>query len=347
MRLLSLLLFPFSILYAFILFLRRKLYALGFLSSYDSSLPVISVGNLSTGGTGKTPFSEWLIRYLLALGKKPAYLSRGYGRETKGLLGVNPLKGDAAQFGDEALQVALKFPTIEVVVSENRKVGLQYLEQKGGIDVVILDDAFQHVKVKRDLDLVMVDAQRMPDEDFVLPMGSLREGRQSLKKADLIVLNKLAVGENPASKIKRLAAYNRHVLAIKPVFQTAYHFSGEALPAIDKAGVSLIAFAGLGNNRHFFQMLKENGWTLEESLSFRDHYSYSEKDIERLISLAGKKVGKRELLIATTEKDYMRLKNYRGLHSAELQKWIYFPVEVEWLSGKDNFIQLLNEHVMS
>ncbi|MEL6134010.1 MAG: tetraacyldisaccharide 4'-kinase, partial [Bacteroidota bacterium] len=192
LRILRLMLLPFSWIYGSVLAIRRKLYEIGYLPSYRAPLPVISVGNISTGGTGKTPVAAYILSFLSERGIQAAYLSRGYGRKTKGFLAVDPTQGDSQTYGDEALQIAHQFPQLPVAVCEKRAEGIQQLLNKFTLQVIVLDDAFQHLAVQRDLNLIVIDAQRLPYKDFILPAGNLREPLSSLHKADFFIINKLS-----------------------------------------------------------------------------------------------------------------------------------------------------------
>jgi tetraacyldisaccharide 4'-kinase len=183
------LLYPLSLLYGVIIWIRNKLYDAGIISSIQFSVPVISVGNLSTGGTGKTPHIEYLIN-LLQYEYKVATMSRGYKRRTQGfyLAGQNT---DAGTIGDEPMQFHLKYPEVAVSVCEDRMTGIpRLLGEKAEIEVVLLDDAFQHRSVKPGLNILITDYAKPFYKDFILPFGSLRESRKAYKRADIIIVSK-------------------------------------------------------------------------------------------------------------------------------------------------------------
>ena len=189
MRQLRKILFPFSAVYYVITLLRNFLYARGILSSKKYDFPLICVGNLSTGGTGKTPMTEYILR-LLKDRQTVATLSRGYGRNTKGYITVTP-ELNAGQVGDEPLQFARKFPNVFVAVCEDRQEGIAQLKTRfPSIKTIILDDAFQHRKVVPSYSIVLTSYNDLYSDDFVLPAGNLREPRYGANRADCIVITK-------------------------------------------------------------------------------------------------------------------------------------------------------------
>lgn len=186
---LKILLYPFAMLYGAIIWLRNKLYDAGFLSSVEFSVPVICVGNLSVGGTGKTPHVEYLIREL-QYQYKVATLSRGYKRITKGFLLADE-NSNALRIGDEPMQYHIKYPDIEVCVAEERLTGIpQLLLNRPNVDIILLDDAYQHRSVKAGVNILITDYIRPFYSDYILPYGSLREARKAYKRADIIIVSK-------------------------------------------------------------------------------------------------------------------------------------------------------------
>jgi len=188
MNITGLLLLPFAIIYGLVILVRNKLFDFGILREKSFSLPVISVGNLSAGGTGKTPHVEYLIK-LLEKDNTLATLSRGYGRKTKGFVKVDDA-ATAITVGDEPLLYKRKFPEIFISVDENRVDGInQIIAQHPATEIVLLDDAFQHRYVKPGLSILLTDYYKPFSHDYLLPSGTLREYRVGMKRADIIVLN--------------------------------------------------------------------------------------------------------------------------------------------------------------
>ena len=183
------LLYPFALLYGAVLWLRNRLYDVGFFSSIEFSVPVITVGNLSTGGTGKTPHVEYLVR-LLQYQFRVATMSRGYKRHSQGFV-MADAQTNALRIGDEPMQYHMKYPELVVSVAEERMIGIPaLLQRRPDVDVILLDDAYQHRSVKAGLTVLITDYSRPFYSDHILPFGSLREGRNAYKRADIIIVSK-------------------------------------------------------------------------------------------------------------------------------------------------------------
>lgn len=322
-------LFPLIPVYRLIIWLRNYLYDKGWLKIYRPDVPVVSIGNISTGGTGKTPLAEYMIDFYLkeANIKKLAYLSRGYGRKTKGFFKVDPGKGTAKDFGDEALQVAGKFPEISVAVCEDRKTGIRRLIDEYHADFIILDDAFQHRKVDRDKDIVVIDATRMPDRDLVLPAGNLREPISGLKRADYLVVNKVEEEAQIPGLRKRLERWHKPVIFCRPVLNKIVFPVNSDLLEI-RPGMKVMLFSGIGNAGSFQQTIREAGYEIVVNKEFRDHYFYRERDIRMLIDIFG--TSQADCML-TTEKDYWRLRGSSGYQRLEPHSFGYVRMKLEWI----------------
>jgi tetraacyldisaccharide 4'-kinase len=310
------LMLPFSWIYGGILTLRNIAYDRGWKTSHSVGIPVISIGNITVGGTGKTPMAEFLLAKLLDMGLQPGYLSRGYGRKTKGFALVETVDGSAERYGDEAFQVANKFPEVPVAVCEDRVAGAEKLLSIRPIDILVLDDAFQHRRIRRDLDLVMVDVSRLPTRDFLLPAGRLREPLRGLRRADALLLTKFADQAAADAAIDSLhsrfqsaaiAKVNMVSRGLRPFFPR----QRPSIPLSELKGVSVCAFSGLGNNQHFRQTLLDLGIELQAFTAFPDHHCYSLAELEKLLKgfeaqteIKGKLA---PALILTSEKDYFRI----------------------------------------
>ncbi|MEL6731079.1 MAG: tetraacyldisaccharide 4'-kinase [Bacteroidota bacterium] len=326
LRTLRLILLPFSWLYGLVLAIRRKLYTWSYFKAYRAPIPVISVGNISTGGTGKTPVAAYILSYLSQHDIQAAYLSRGYGRQTKGYLRVDSSKGSSLQYGDEALQIAHQFPELPVAVCEKRTIGIQHLLLETDAQVIVLDDAFQHLAVARDFNLVVMDAQRLPDKDFILPAGNLRESRSTLRKADFFIINKLShEAQRPAIE-KRLARWGKEMAFCRPAFHDIRTFQGEVYTI--KNSQSVHAFAGIGNPGYFFDQLREQGFQLQGVTAFPDHHDYQAREFVSMLAELGP-----ETILLTTEKDYYRLKDADWLSQYDHFTWTYLPMYLKWWKG--------------
>ena len=307
---LRLLLLPFSLLYGLIISLRNFLFEQQVLSSYQSEAHIISIGNLTTGGTGKTPMAEFLIRHAKEKEIKVAYLSRGYGRSSRGFRIVQSTTDTARDVGDEALQIADKFPGVPVAVCEKRAEGIAQLQDRYHPQWIILDDAFQHRQVARDLDLVLIDANRPPQKDFILPAGNLREPLSGLKRADAIIVNKISDPSVIPAIREDLSKWGKPLLFFKPELDVVEPFSqqGSKFPPSELAGKHVVLFSGIANHRYFEQQIRELGANVIKHFAFRDHYRYRQQDLDEMVRFAESQAGDSPTLLLTTEKDYYRLK---------------------------------------
>lgn len=318
-------LFPFSILYGGIMLLRNKLYDRGIMSSKKFDLPVIAVGNLSMGGTGKSPMVEYLVN-LLKPDYKIATLSRGYRRKTSGYILLSGQES-AAEVGDEPLQFKSKFKDVLVAVDESRSHGIeQLLKEANRPEVVILDDAFQHRKVKAGFYILLTSYSNLYKNDLVLPAGNLREPATGAKRANIIVITKCPddLGMEEQEEIRR---------RIKPkagqeVYFSSIGYSEEIysrninlkLKELQKSPFTLVT--GIANPKPLMEHLEKQGLRFEHR-AFKDHHNFTEEEIRSL---------QHEELILTTEKDYMRLKN-----EISREKIFYLPIRTRFLNGAADF----------
>ena len=334
MNLLRKLLFPFAILYGLITSIRNFLFDKGILKSYSFDLPIIAVGNLSVGGTGKTPQIEYLIR-LLSDKYKVATLSRGYKRESKGFI-LAQTNATAKILGDEPYQFFEKFKNIQVAVDADRKNGIeQLLAQKDKPDVILLDDAFQHRKVKAGFYILLTSYGELFSDDFILPTGNLRESRSGAKRANVVIVTKCPSVLSPENQIeirKRLKLSNNQDLYFTFIEYDDFVFGGN-----QKIDVSLIQenpktlVAGIAKPQPFFDYLQNE---MDVCLTFPDHHNFNDKDILEI-----KKLAKNNKII-TTEKDFVRLKG--SLPSEQL---FYLPIKSAFLSGSENFNKTILNYV--
>ncbi|HMK07096.1 MAG TPA: tetraacyldisaccharide 4'-kinase, partial [Flavobacterium sp.] len=324
MILLRKILFPFAILYGGITQLRNFLFDRGVLKSHAFDLPVIAVGNLSVGGTGKTPQIEYLIR-LLSDKYKVATLSRGYKRQSEGFV----LAGEdstAAILGDEPFQFHHKFPNIEVAVDADRRNGIEnLLFQNEKPQVILLDDAFQHRKVKAGFYILLTAYGDLFIDDFMLPTGNLRESRSGAKRADVIIVTKCP---NAISAAEQQQITNK-IGARQPVFFTSIAYDDSVYSERKSVKVSEIKasekllLAGIAKPKSFFAYLQGEN---DVVLTFSDHHHFTANDIKAIKKQAQDK------LIITTEKDYVRLKGQ--LPDEQLY---YLPIKTAFLSEGEKF----------
>ncbi len=297
MNLLRKLLFPFSLLYGGITALRNFLYNKGLLKSKWYNLPIICVGNLSTGGTGKSPMIEFLVSFLKD-NKKVAVLSRGYKRKTTGYREV--LKTSTVEeVGDEPLQFKQKFPEIVVAVCEDRQTGIEKLHKEA--DVILLDDAFQHRKVKASLNILLTSFDKLYSNDCMLPMGNLREPKFGAKRADIIVVTKCPenINDSKIDTIKRKLRPKKHqqVYFSKIGYSAEIKNATEAKPLDYLNDKEFLLVTGIANPKPLVEFLNKEGLNFDGKY-FPDHHNFTASEIEEL---------KKHFLILTTEKDFMRL----------------------------------------
>lgn len=308
-----------STLYGAIVALRNRLFDAGVLKSFRSPIPVVSVGNLTTGGAGKTPFVDWIVKHYHQTGKRVAIISRGYGRATKGVILAcdgSLVRVSASEAGDEPLMLARRNPTAIVVVAEKRADGVRFLLEKFASnlpDVILLDDGFQHRALERDLDLLVIHAEQNPARDALLPLGRLREPINAIRRADMILLSKVTRYVDLASLEQTLAPFKKPIVKSRiQIVGLRSFFSGELIPLGTQAFLWTWAFAfsGIGDSKNFMETLQYAGLIVEHQKHFPDHHIYAESDIEFILS----EVVRHGInIVVTTEKDYFRLKANEAL----------------------------------
>jgi tetraacyldisaccharide 4'-kinase len=301
------LLFPFAILYGLITFLRNKCFDWKILKSQEFDLPVICVGNLAVGGSGKTPVTEYLVRLLSNY--KIAILSRGYGRETQGFL-LADQQSTAASIGDEPLQYYQKFPHVTVAVCEDRVTGIRKLEQNH--DLIILDDAFQHRKVRAGYQILLFEFEKMMSMQFMLPTGDLREPFSGYKRAQKILITKCPEIINVADQKRiqqhfsdfepsRIAYSSIRYGDLKPLYESATRQDW----TLNSQSTTVFLLSGIANSKPLVNYLKDKFYSVI-SHEYADHHKFSATDIQRL-KTAFEEHPATEKLIVTTEKDAQRL----------------------------------------
>jgi tetraacyldisaccharide 4'-kinase len=309
------LLLPFSPVYGAVVGLRNRMYDSGKLPSKSFDKPVIVVGNLTTGGTGKTPHTEMLVDLLNAERIKSAVLSRGYRRQTSDLIEVSTLHS-AAEVGDEPKQIKLKHPNNLVVVNKDRVKGIEHIfSQHPQTKVIIMDDGFQHRAVKPGLSVLLIDHKDLDRKDFLLPAGNLRESKKGIERADIIIVTKTPEFFSPMEK--RHCREKIDPDKSKKVFFTYMKYGGlysivdDGKPCLfDKAyyserNYSVLLVSGIANADPLLDHIRQ-GFKQVEHISFKDHHSYSPGDVKRIVETYHKMPGENKIVL-TTEKDAMRL----------------------------------------
>lgn len=328
MKWLRFLLFPFGILYWLITSIRNYLYNHVLYKSYQAPIPVIAVGNLSVGGTGKSPQTEYLIR-LLSDKYKVAVLSRGYKRKTEGFVLADE-NTRVEDLGDEPFQFLSKFHHIQVAVDADRTNGIKQLLQSGNPpEVILLDDAYQHRKVKATAYILLTAYGDLYCDDYILPVGNLRESGSGADRAAIIIVTKCPkdISEATMQKIK-------NKLQPKPfqkVFFTTISYDEyvynqtEKIRLADIPAEQIFAVSGIANPDLFYAHL-----AVSDRLTFPDHHRFSPKDIDRITEKSNGKI------IITTEKDYMRLKG-----KLPQDKLYYLPIKTDFIKEKEIFDQAI------
>jgi tetraacyldisaccharide 4'-kinase len=326
------LLYPLALLYGGIVWLRNRLYDAGFFSSIEFSIPVISVGNLSVGGTGKTPHVEYLIR-LLQYQYKVATMSRGYKRRTQGFLLADE-NANALRIGDEPMQYHMKFPDVSVSVAEERITGIPTLLQKRhDIDVVLLDDAYQHRSVKPGLNILITDYAKPFYKDFILPYGRLREGRSAYRRADVIIVSKCPAElsqEKAAEVVRHIAPVSgQQVFFSGVVYDQPYDFFTRETVSFGNRNVVLVCC--IAKPEPLVRYIQAGAYDVHV-LAYPDHHYFLSRDMEE-IAEACKNWQVSDKIIVTTEKDATRLHlQLEKLRSLQVPV-VVLPIRVSILFG--------------
>ena len=317
-----------SLQFYLITFLRNKFYDFGLIKSFSFEIPVISVGNLAVGGTGKTPMVEFLIKKF-SHKYNIAVLSRGYKRKTKGFI-IASKKDNATTIGDEPFQYYSKFKNIKVAVDKKRKRGIKKLINTG-IDMIILDDAFQHRKVIPTYSILLSDYSNLYFDDYLLPMGNLRESKSGYKRADSIIITKCPenLSENKRQNLidKINLKYNQHIFFSKIKYSEELFSANNSINISKLSNQRVDVITGILNSENLIKHLEEKGLLINH-FKYSDHYNYKEKDILKL----------KNNLIITTEKDYTKLRKFK------LENLYYLPISMEVLAEK-TLIEKIEEKI--
>ena len=333
-----------------VLKIRHKLYDWHLLKSTSFDLPVICVGNLNLGGTGKTPTVDYLIQ-LLKNDYRVATLSRGYGRKTNGFHCADSQSSYEA-IGDEPLQYFLKFPDITVAVDEDRVEGVEKLKSGNAPEVILLDDAFQHRRIEAGLNILLTEYQRLYCDDFLFPAGNLRDIRSAAKRADIIVVTKSPkeLKEDEKQQIIKKLKPKEHqkvffssleYAPLRPLNEDAQQVSTENADAV-------MAFCGIANHKPFVEELKTRYKTVDY-LYFADHHVYTENDAKAILNRFDNLDGEKKIIV-TTEKDAARLTNSPYLCQFERTPLYDLPVSVRFHEEEKfnkvilNYVRQNNHH---
>ena len=352
-------LYPVSWIYKSVVAMRNKLFDWGVFQSKSFNIPVICVGNLAVGGTGKTPHTEYLIK-LLRDNYQVAILSRGYKRRTSGYVLATP-QSTVKTIGDEPYQMHTKFPSVTLAVDENRCHGIEKLLhlKEPTVDVILLDDAFQHRYVKPGLSILLTDYHRLFCDDTLLPAGQLRESINGKNRAQIVIVTKCPQDIKPIDYniiTKRLNLYPYQQLFfssfrygnLRPVFSQNDSDSvtkdsrNKEVPLSSLTDANILLVTGIASPTPILERLKEYTQNID-LLSFGDHHDFSHRDIQ-LVKERFKKLKSEQRIIITTEKDATRLLHHPAVNE-ELKPFIYaLPIEIEILQNQqDKF----NQHIIN
>jgi len=337
MRLLRLLLgWPFSFVWMCITDVRNFLYDRGIFKSTEFVIPVICVGNLSVGGTGKTPMINYLISFYLSQGRKIAVLSRGYGRLTKGFI-VASTNSTAQTIGDESLLFYKRWnDKVVVAVGEKRVPALRSLRERyPDLDLILLDDGYQHRQIKASSYLLLTTYKSPFFSDFVIPAGSLRERRTWAKRADMVVVTKAPEILDEVLEDHYKKQINRYTAG--STFTEFCSFSygkPKSFGAVGNWSQQVILVTGIANSEVLIDHLKKSGVNIVHHIEKADHYLYRPEDIEHVLAEYEKH---NNCVIVTTEKDFVKLNDARFEDYLRKAIFFYIPVEFSFAIGKENF----------
>jgi tetraacyldisaccharide 4'-kinase len=349
---LSFLLYPFSLLYGLASVVRNMMYDYNVIKSHEFPIPVISVGNITVGGTGKTPHVEFLVE-LLKDEFTVAVLSRGYKRKTRHFILADPYSG-VEEIGDEPVQIKHKFPDVHVAVDHKRVNGVkQLITRIPELDVVLLDDAYQHRRIKPGLSILLVDFNRPITKDRLLPSGRLREKASEKRRANIILVTKCTNRLKPIEQ--RLIVKDLTLFDFQHLYFTRFRYR-EPVPVFKDAGAkislseikacspAILMITGIANPRLFKRHLRSISTRIREMV-FPDHHGFSQRDISHILHAYNDMEGKNRFIF-TTEKDATRLRKFVNIDADIKSRMFYVPIEVEFLNeDTENFNNQILKYV--
>ncbi len=335
LRILGIVLFPLTFVYTVLIWLRNRLYDWGIFKTCTLDVPAVSVGNIQIGGTGKTPLAEYVARSFLDQGKTVAVLTRGYRREYQDILLVdesNRAEVTPAQTGDEPFMLLQNLPGVVMGIGGDRCRAAQQVLEKYPDAVFVLDDAFQHRRMPRQRDIVLVDAVRWPAVPFLFPLTSLRDVKSSLKRAHSIILSRASLAPEKVDLLQKKFEkdFGVPVLRAEIIPHRVVAVSDEeSFPPEELSGRRVAAFCGLANPGQFFDTLIKAGGNLIHRKSFPDHHAYSRAEIE---IFCRKALEQNAQMVITTQKDAVKLRTLR--YKADI-KIFYLAIDLQIEGGLD------------
>ncbi len=346
MTLLRYLLFPFACMYGAATWLRNKIYDLGLAKSKHFDIPIICIGNLSTGGTGKTPHVIYMTKWLSDV-SKVAILSRGYGRSTRGYFEVDK-NGSPSDYGDEPLELKLNLPNILIVVCEDRVAGVErMILEHPDIELILMDDGFQHRTISAGFNIILTSYNSNFLNDHLLPVGSLRESRSGISRADMVILTKVpddvAAEDLELNRSKIIDACHIPTFSSMIRYRDLHPVFQGSLPMYSLENViRCVLITGIGNPDPMVMHLKKNVEILEH-IKWPDHHEPSLGDLKKARQIFDNFVGLEHIII-TTEKDAVRLRS--SLNKSVIQDLpIYYLKMNVHLLEEDDFKQIISNYI--
>lgn len=330
-----------SWIYTLVVVVRHRLYDWGVFKSYSFDIPIVCIGNITVGGTGKTPTAEHVLSSLSGH-YTMAILSRGYGRVTKGYREVTP-EDDYINVGDEPLQIKLKYPDVVVVVSEDRVAGIERIRKEHPeVNLIVMDDGFQHRRVKAKVNIIIIDSTNPVDRDHMLPLGRLRDVRSRLLAAHLFIVTKCPDEMKPLDKrlwhnqLRKIAYQKVFFSNIEPLdIEPIYDFGDRERPYYSQQAILV---SGIGNPRPFAKDAEER-FTVVDKIFFPDHHKFTAEDLKRIYAKLNEHP---RAIILTTEKDAVRLRRAR-MPEKMMRAMYYQPIAMRFVDGpeRDDFVESL------
>jgi tetraacyldisaccharide 4'-kinase len=337
-------LFPLSIIYGFVVWFRNKLFDFKIIKQHEFDIPVISDGNISVGGTGKTPHSEYIIS-LFQKDFNIALLSRGYGRKTKGFL-IADENSTSKTIGDEPMQIKKKFQNITVAVDEKRVRGINKLTENSDLNLVILDDAYQHRSVKPGMNILLIDYYNLISEDHILPAGNLRESETEKYRAHIIFITKSPKNIKPIDR--RIIEKDLVLYPYQSLYFTTLNY-GNLINIFNKNTIELnnkthyLILTGIANPKPLYKYISDIADNTTK-IKFSDHHKWSSHDFEK-IKTAYKNISEINKIIITTEKDYIRLIDSEFIELIKELPIYYIPIEVDFLDQEQK--KVFNKQIVN
>lgn len=339
-------LYPLAWIFGGIAWIRRRLYKVGILKTYHPEIPVVCVGNIAIGGTGKTPHAGFITR-VLSEQYHVSMLSRGYGRTSKGYILSNTTPEEqltAELIGDEPMLLHQRFPDLPLAVDEDRKDGIEKLQAYAPeTDVIVMDDAYQHLSVSPTLKMILTEYERPYFKDYPLPAGRLREYPSAVRDADLVIVTKVTDKQVDRDYWRKKLKISNN----QPLFFTHYRY-GKPEPVTPPAkdfslddNTEILLLTGIARSNPLMEHLQQT-YHIARHFKFQDHHRYTLTEIESI-----KKYFKQNSVLFTTEKDWMRLQYSHIKNSLSLLPVFIIPIEVEFLTEEEHttFINILEDHV--